>query len=92
MPCGLCGNHSNIEVCKRCKNCDYAHQMKFGIDFKNSKPVSNEPCPQICRFQLPNKQWITYKCRLKLHHDGQCDFGVNVESLNRLARDSIDGR
>ena len=92
MPCKLCGNHVNINVCRRCKDCDYQHQMKFGVDWKVDKVQSNEPCPQICRFELPNKQWLTYKCVLKIGHEGECNFNVNPKSVERIARDSIGGR
>ena len=91
MPCGLCGSHANIDVCKRCRNCDYAHQMKFGVDWKETKITSNEPCPQIARFELPNKNWLTYKCTKKLGHEGACDFGVDPKQVERIARDTVSG-
>ena len=89
MPCKLCGNHSNIDVCRRCKDCDHQHQMKFGLKWREEKPKSNEPCPQIARFKLPNHQWLTYKCILKEDHEGVCDFNVNTKTVERIARDSI---
>lgn len=92
MPCTLCGSHANIDVCRRCINCDHAHQMKFGLNWRKVKVQSNEPCPQIARFQLPNKQWMTHKCVLKEGHDDACDFNVNVKQVERMARDSIGGR
>lgn len=94
MPCKLCGNHSNPDVCKRCRDCDYAHQMKFGInwDKEKDKIQSNESCPQIARFQLPNRHWLTYNCTKKEGHEGACDFGVNTKSVERIARDTMMGR
>ena len=94
MSCKLCGAHANIKVCLRCHDCDHAHQMKFGLNWRDreEKKNTNEPCPQICKFRLPNNQWITYKCTKKNYHDGECDFNINVKTVNRLARDASGGR
>ncbi len=62
------------------------------MDWKIEKIQSNEPCPQIARFKLPNREWLTYKCVLKEGHEFACDFGVNVKTVERIARDSIGGR
>lgn len=91
MDCLVCGNHEMIEDCRKCKTCDNSiHMMKWGLNWKTKE--SNVNCPQICKFELPNKQWITYHCHKKEGHDGGCDFQVDQNQLNRLARDSIGGR
>lgn len=64
--------------------------MKWGLNWKTKE--SDEPCPQVCKFQLPNKQWITYKCHKKEGHELVCDFQVDKQMLERLARDSVGGR
>ncbi len=92
MSCKLCGNHSNQDVCRRCVKCEHQHIMKWGLNWRDKKEVSNEPCPHIARFQLPNKNWLTYKCTKKKNHDESCDFGVNTEEVERIARDVAGGR
>ena len=76
-----------VELCEKCNTCQRQHVQVWGIPWVQNKHNSAVPCIHICRFQLPNKQWIEYKCHKNLKHVGQCDFQVNKPQLERMARD-----
>ncbi len=90
MICDICGDHEDLEKCKKCRTCEREHFMKWGRDWKVEE--SKEKCIHFCRFQLPNKQWIRYDCIKNKNHAFACDFNVDVKALERLARDSVGGR
>jgi len=90
MTCKICGNHEKETDCMKCNFCQKEHFMKYGKNWLIGKENGDlgKPCPHICRFQLPNKEWITYKCQKHLKHSGSCNFGVNVKTVERIARDT----
>lgn len=88
MNCDICGNHDDMEKCKECDTCEREHIQKFGLNWgQKARFVKKEPCIHIARFQLPNNQWVEYKCTKNLGHTGSCNFGVNTKTVERMARD-----
>lgn len=79
-----CDNHEFIEKCKICHTCDQQHMMVFGIDWGKQ---TNKQCPHHCMFVMPNGNEMKYNCTLLIGHMGQCNFGVNTNTLSRMARD-----
>ncbi len=88
--CQKCHDHNDEDLCKKCYTCRKEHYHKYGLKWlKNQEARSkNKPCIHKCYFTLPNNQKVEYQCTGFLGHEGVCNFPVNKEILEKMAKRS----